>query len=641
MIAVLVVALQAAACLGLGVSVLALLKLANDLGPFRLVAWSFAIGFGVLGWLIFPLGVIGLLRAEILLMLLAAAALPAIQLRTYLPRIGRATIHGLEWWLLAAIAYLVILSCFEIAAPPSDADSLAYHYALPKLFVEAGRLVFVARAIDGVSPMLVQMTYVPVFALGGEAALQMWVLVSGLGIVALVCAECVAAALPRWFAALVALILMSTPAYIYGAHSGQVEVRTALFVFIGCCAVARARERDAISFAVVGGLAAGFFAGSKYFGLFFCLAAGFVLLAATRRLGVFAAFCVAALVAGSEWYVWNFVHIGDPVFPMLHGLLPVSDPALWTPEAQAAFVQSLFEAERAVPLTVLWWIGYPFYALLSANPVIEGGRTGLGPFLILILPLTLVGIVRFRRSLGHHRLTVPAVIVVLFYTLWFFSGASQRIRHLLPFYPIILLAFAFAAYRGAQWVSAWKGFAFASILTVGLHLAIATIYASNFVWYHLSGESRAAFLGRNVSLFDTVVWLNAELNASDRVVVPYRQLMYYLDVPAFFAHPLNQALVDVRPDAHDPQKFLRQLHAQNITHILTDAPSGDVQKDTTMTRLTHDLIADRCARVLTQIDARIVNSRTLSFATANIAHQTFDIVAIAPTAETDGTCIRH
>ena len=640
MIAVLVVTLQTTACLGLGVSVLAWLKLTNDMTSCRLVAWSFAIGFGLLGWLVFPLGAAELLQKEVLLILLIAAAVPALQFRTRLSQIWFVPLRRMEWWLLVILGYALLLACFEISAPPTDADSLAYHYALPKLFVESGRIVFVARAIDGVSPMLVQMTYVPMFALGGEPALQIWVLVSSLGIIALVVTECIHMALPRWFAALVAAILITTPAYVYGAHSGQVEVRTALFVLVGCFAIAHARGGNAMSFAILAGLASGFFAGSKYFGLLFCLAAGLVLLATTRRIGVFVAFCAAALAMGCQWYIWNFVQTGDPAFPMLYGILPGIDASIWTPEAQAAFVKGLFDAERAVPLSIWWWIGYPFYALLSSNPVIEGARTGLGPFPILILPLALVSVIRFRQSLLRHRLMAPAAILLIFYALWFFSGASQRVRHLLPFYPVILLLLSFAAYRGVQWLSSWKSLAFASSVTLGLHLAIATVYASNFIWYRLSGESRTSFLQRNVSLFDAAIWINRELGPHDRVAVPYRQLMYYLDVPAFFAHPLTQALIDVRMEASDPKKFLSQLRAQNITYVLADAPLINAQEDPTMTRLTRMLIDDGCAKVVTQIDTRIVNSRTLSFATADAPHRTFDIIEIVPAAETPDGCDR-
>ena len=65
------------------------------------------------------------------------------------------------------------------AAPPADADTLAYHFVVPRKFLLDATLNFIPRAIDGAVPLLVQMTYVPALALGGEGAATLWALVSG------------------------------------------------------------------------------------------------------------------------------------------------------------------------------------------------------------------------------------------------------------------------------------------------------------------------------------------------------------------------------------------------------------------------------------------------------------------------------
>src|SRR3546814_20281685 len=67
----------------------------------------------------------------------------------------------------------------EALSPPADADTSAYHFALPKYFVQLGGLEFVPRAVDGAIPMLIHMPYVPVLALGGELALTLWAGISG------------------------------------------------------------------------------------------------------------------------------------------------------------------------------------------------------------------------------------------------------------------------------------------------------------------------------------------------------------------------------------------------------------------------------------------------------------------------------
>ena len=59
MSALAVVLLETLCCLGLGAAVLRMLRIDGDLQAGEHWALSFAIGFGVLGWLVFPVGVSG------------------------------------------------------------------------------------------------------------------------------------------------------------------------------------------------------------------------------------------------------------------------------------------------------------------------------------------------------------------------------------------------------------------------------------------------------------------------------------------------------------------------------------------------------------------------------------------------------
>ena len=85
---------------------------------------------------------------------------------------------GVFWALLAMLAFVLACDLCEGLAPPADADSLAYHFALPKQFLSAGHLQFVPRAVDGAVPLLPQMTYLVALGLGGERAMTLWTMVS-------------------------------------------------------------------------------------------------------------------------------------------------------------------------------------------------------------------------------------------------------------------------------------------------------------------------------------------------------------------------------------------------------------------------------------------------------------------------------
>ncbi|NQU57171.1 MAG: hypothetical protein HQ513_08045 [Rhodospirillales bacterium] len=180
MTALLVLLLQSVACIGYGAAVLRIFKVDGALGWTERASWSFVLGIGVLGWLLFFVGVSGLLSTYPTLIVLVAGV-PGI---LFLGRPDGQSSHALsmiERLLLAVLLLALTLDSLEGVSPPADADSLAYHFATPKLFLEAGRIFFIPRAVDGAAPLLLQMTYTSALGLGGEKALTLWTMVSGWG----------------------------------------------------------------------------------------------------------------------------------------------------------------------------------------------------------------------------------------------------------------------------------------------------------------------------------------------------------------------------------------------------------------------------------------------------------------------------
>ncbi|MEO5374898.1 MAG: hypothetical protein H7840_11555 [Alphaproteobacteria bacterium] len=629
------------ACVGYGAAILVVTGVAPRLSPAERVTFAFTLGLGVVGWLVFILGVTGLLQPMWLAGVLGMGAVASLLLKgiaiTLLPLPLEGERAGVRGWgkrhqlgnfssprpqpsppeeggrgligsvftalLLFGVALAAGFDLAEGVSPPADADTLAYHFASPKEWLAVGRLVFVPRAVDGAVPLLLQATNVPALGLGGERALTLWVMLSGWAAVALTYVVGRRFLPPAWAAA-VALVFMTIPAMAFAAGSGQVEPRLALFATVALVALADARKSDHIGFAVIAGLAVGFYVGAKYLGLLFAVPVGLALVFQRRWLAHGVAFSAAVVAAGAQWYWWNWVNVGDPVFPMLFQHFGSS---YWSPEQAAIFRDTYLRVESPLPRTLWQFLAYPVHATVGGLEAIEATRTGFGPFLLLLLPFSAFGLWQARRRIVSHPLAPMALAVLGFYALWFFVGPSQRLRHLLPLLPVALIAATLAARR---WAGAAHILPLAATfaVTIPLQLGGQALFTLSYIRHVVSGETREAFHARAVTHSAVVPWINANLTPADRLLLLERQLVYLIEVPTFFALNATQVEVGTGEDDRDTALFLEQLRRRRITHILSVMDEGSRGG---LPYLTHALIRAGCAKVRRVFEIETMQSRTL------------------------------
>jgi len=607
-------------CYGFGAGGLRALGLRDDVVPFEQLLWSFVFGLGGLGWIAFFLGIGGQFTSPgFLALTLAGVILAAIYKPSWTalkPDVSSQTESGesrLFSWVAGLCLTLIFL--FDLAeglSPPADADSMSYHFALPKLFNEWGRVVFVPIAIEGATPLLLHMTHAVAFGLGGELAVTLWVMISGWAATALV--YCIVKPhVGRTWGLAAALIFATTPAVIYGAGTGQVEIRNALFVMVATSALAKMVRTGDWRFVVVAALMAGFFAGSKYTGLLFVAAAGLTLLTWRRNFLFAVIFGVVAFVAGGQWYLWNWLHTGDPIFPLLFSVLEYKVAGIWDQAHHAAFQNAFFVAEKAVPANFFEFVAYPFRATLNPPSAFEALRIGFGPFGLLILPFAVSGAWLYRNKIRTSQISVFAVMALFFYTLWFFTGSSQRVRHLLPLYPLVLVCLIVAAHRWSRQIHVMTPFAAVFVLVGGIQIGGHLIFTMKFFDYLFGSVTRAEYVDRNVSYSASVSWINENLTDKNRIYVDTRNILYFLNVPYFYGHPYHQAQVNTLPSADDPTTFLSQLRRLGIDHVLiSNWPDQAMSKPYRgILGLAGALLASECAEIAYRFVSNRSSSRTL------------------------------
>lgn len=616
------------AALGSGAAVLRVCGAAGHLTRGENAGYSFALGLGVIGWAMFFLGIAGYATFwPVLAMFVLFAAGSVCLFGPAAPPAGDPVVRATPiWFRLCLIAVALLLAAaflFQALAPPADADTLAYHFDIPRRFAETGQVVFIPRAIDGAAPLLVHMTYLAGFALDGEATVKLWTLVTA-GAAAVLVYLIARRHVSTTWAGVAALLFVSAPAAIYGSVSGQVEMRSAVFVLAAAAFLMRCRPSAPVGFVLVAGLAVGFFAGTKYFGLLFAAAAGAVLLLRMPRPIPLVAFGIAALLAGGQWYGWNWFHTGDPLFPALFAVLDLPDSFVWTTKLNLAFSERLSAVEVPLGVSVVGFFGYPFIASLAPPVSIEAGRVGLGPWFLVALPFALGGLWQARRRLLASPLFVLLLLAVGFYVIWFVTGSSQRVRHLLPLYPLLVIGMVAACARlsaapnGRQGVR--RAIAVGVTLTLGFHLGVAGLYTLPYARHVLGDVTREAFFQANITKYAPVPWINTNLPPDARVMTIERQLLYPMRTRTFNAAPYLQAEVDMLGEPH-VSETLHQIRRLGITHLLYQAdPPGR------LAGLAGRLRAIGCETELKRLDVRPIASRTLG-GTAPVAEMVVSEVA--------------
>lgn len=633
MISILAFLLLVSGAIGAGSMAVQLSGIRTNFTFLEDIAISSVLGFGLIGWLAFFPGLFGHFSHSVLLIVAVLPSIGLIPLWLRRPTKDQTIqISSFSWIETISIFGLLIafgFDVFEAFSPQADGDTMAYHFATPTLFLKSSTIEFIPRALDGAVPLLQQLGYGVALAIGGELTANLWLLASGwaLGLITYAVTRHIA---PRSWALLITLLIMTMPAIVYGAGTGQVEARAASFVIVAGFTVYIAIREDLVGAAFIAAVAVGLFFGTKYTGLVLGFACGIAFLSQGRAgLRHAIVFSLVAIFIGSQWYAFNFYHTGDPIFPLLWGIVeyPLNFP--WSDE-QSHRVRELYAvSETPVSKNIIWFLIYPFVATLDPYPQFEASRVGLGIVWLLLLPLSAIGLWRYRRSVTKSPAFIFILICLVYYSVWFFFGPSQRVRHLLPVYPLLVIALAFLGLRALrEWPALVLPYAVSLIAVIFIQLGGHALFSIKFIRFIVTEQASIDFLQRNIVGYDVVRSLNTKLGNNDRVLVTYRPWLYRINVPYFYAHPDLQSEVILRPKRSNPSLFLRQTRTKAITHVVTKPDVNDASLDPLLQKFMINLEAKSCARVIEKLEVPSWPSRTLELKPPRI--QPFLIYEMTP-----------
>jgi hypothetical protein len=556
---------------GLGLSLLRLMRLRPET-LLEQVTYSSALGLGAVAYLVLLLGLTGLLTR--LPAVLGLGALAAVSLIGNLLLRGRegtpspettadeqnppekkplSPLPILTGLALTLFGLIGLLYCF-IPPGPYEWDSLAYHLAVPKIYIEQQRILFLPTQHQSNFPFLTQMLFTLGLLFDGYALANLFHFVTGV-----LCAAAILAIGRRHFAPSAGMIgavcFVTTPIVLWQASIAYIDVAQALYVTVAVGAALEFRASRNLRWLALCGVLMGLALAVKTLSLVPFALLGLLLAvgrAGVRGVGVYA---LCALAVGSPFYVKTWIQTGNPVYPFAYRVFggkywseELSRPysieqrsfglnrSLETVADDVRGVRPVYEtpgiAERVRNL-VLAPFGLVATPRIYYNYQSPGQFTHLGFLFVALPPLLLFG----RGASDSAKAT--AILCLLWLTAW--SVTMQYVRYLIPLVPLLALLGGEGAFRLAQRQRAFTfliGFA-------------AAVQASLLMIYYLSpdrmagGETRLdgalsratdpqareEYLTRYVNIYAAQQWINSHTDPRSGVVLFEDTRGFYLNRP--------------------------------------------------------------------------------------------------------------
>lgn len=553
----------------------------------RLVFES-ALGLGALGLLVFALGALQLFYLPTfigLLLLMAVAGWRELSgvISDFAHGLGR--LRKIKWSAenviaAAILAAIGILAVTRSLAPPiaDDWDSLAYHLAIPKLFLKHHGIYYVPFASHSNFPFTWEMLYTLGLAFGSVSLAKLFHFGAGIILVgAVYCAG------RRHFSPktglLAALIVAGIPLMAWEATTAYVDLATALYSFLVVYSLMNFSDSGDRRWAYVAGISAGLAAGTKMTALVMLPVAVVWILWPKADVKTRPGARIAAIAAGlalliaAPWYIKSLIYTGNPVYPFFYGLFGGRN---WSAEAAEIYRADQLRfgmgRDAASFFALPWTLTFRFARFgdygarlpigLFELPLFAGNAlaylASIGPIFLAALPAFAVSILRP----GRHR---PMLLVAAVLTLaWFVM--MQNTRYLLPALAVLAPALAYCAE-----LAKLRKFIFGAAAAVGVFtILLMALFVRPSVPVVLGTESPDNYLSRALDIYRASTFVNNTLPKDAKIALFGETRGFYLDRDYIWAEPGHNALIPFDRMDSDPGRLTNWLRSRGIDYVLVN-----------------------------------------------------------------------
>jgi len=526
-------------------------------------------GLGLLGTLLFLIGLFRFTLVVILAVLVPAACLGVWCLLRELkgsgPHLWRSHIPFLP---AAAIALILIITLVGgLAEPVGDIklDAIAYHFLGPRVWLRDGVIHVIPDECHASFPATVETLFAALMAVGGTRAPELFAFVA-FGVFLLVAAGfAIRLGLDPGGAWWAVALIASMPVVYRGSYGGFNDV-----ILSGCVLVALRVALDAggpRDYALAG-VFAGLAMGVKYTGIIvFLLILGCAFLCSLARraekpagfITGGALFSVLAVVVASPWYLRNWVVLGSPIYPPPPPLLRFFHVKYMSPDAIHSLTAFIQKEGLGMGHSFSAFLLLPFH--LTFHPAnFLNGPGGVGVALLALAPF---GLWMQRRDLFVRMLVLFAFLQTV---AWFLT--EQDARFLIHLYVILAIlaiwGWRYAVSTAPRFGPFLSGLAIACSTLYGLFMIVS--FRVDDLHAAVSSKFENQRIAREVPFLDGFAYLNSDPTVKKVLVLAPRFPTFYLRKN--YIKPVGRFGEESLPNAGDTQALLQKPAALGISHVI-------------------------------------------------------------------------
>lgn len=548
MIGIVYLLVLVALAFGIGVFFLRRMSTAS---PLEHAVFAIALGLGVVSYTILALGLLKLAKTVPLTIGVFVVGLPlAILGYRSLPKREK-TVTSSAGALGIAVALVMGLCALVTLAgalnPPGELewDSLSYHLAAPKRYLQEGRIYYIPDDHHSNFPFTLNMLYLWMLSLGSVSGAKLCHWLCGV-LLTLSVYTCGTRHFSKTVGQIAAVMVATTPILLWESTTAYIDLALALFSFLSFYAVLNAHKEP--RWLVVSAVLMGLALGTKSTALAFWAMGALGLLAMRLPFRLVVAWAGIALAVGLPWYLKTFLYTGDPVYPfgwkLFHGHYWNDAAALGYAKDQAAF------GLGKDPLHLLL---APWNVTMEAGLIPPRGKGIFTEYWIFGISPVYLGL-GMALPLLIRRWDRAAVACLLWglgiSATWFFM--MQQTRYLIPALPAFALACAWGLAQAGKLAQRAGGVLVALAALWGTFLALTEL---------LPPAPRQA-----LEVAET--WINQNAPKDTKVALFDETRGFYLDRPYVWAQP-NHAPGLLPYDSYaDVDAFLADFKRRGYTYLL-------------------------------------------------------------------------